>query len=109
MRFMIHPLKAASSFECDGCGHHASFHKMDNQKEEEIAKRWKVEESGKAQSNPQRLWEGGFDMIDISKDDDDEIEWLSKRRRIASNASNAAPAENNTVVATRKRIRVRKA
>ncbi len=44
---MIHPLKAASSFDCDGCGHHASFHRMESKEEEEIARRWKAEEMAK--------------------------------------------------------------
>lgn len=42
---MIHPLKAASSFDCDGCGHHASFHRMQNPEDEEAARRWKQEEA----------------------------------------------------------------
>jgi hypothetical protein len=42
---MIHPLKAATSFDCDGCGHHASFHRMQNPEDEEIARRWKQEEA----------------------------------------------------------------
>lgn len=25
---MLNPLQAASTFTCDGCGHHASFHEM---------------------------------------------------------------------------------
>ena len=41
-RFMIHPVKAATSFECDGCSHHASYHKMENKIEDEILARWKV-------------------------------------------------------------------
>ncbi|KAI4125564.1 MAG: hypothetical protein LQ338_004168 [Usnochroma carphineum] len=39
---MIHPLKAATSFECDGCGHHASFHKMENRQEEEAVEEWRL-------------------------------------------------------------------
>ncbi|KAG0130450.1 hypothetical protein HOY82DRAFT_371603 [Tuber indicum] len=30
LRFMLNPLQAASSFACDGCGHHASFHNLSN-------------------------------------------------------------------------------
>ena len=37
---MIHPLKAATTFDCDGCGHHASFHKMDNATDDEAVRRW---------------------------------------------------------------------
>ncbi|KAL9064608.1 MAG: hypothetical protein Q9161_008785 [Pseudevernia consocians] len=43
-RFMIHPLKASTSFDCDGCGHHASFHRMESREEEEVVRRWKGEE-----------------------------------------------------------------
>ena len=32
---MLNPLQAASSFACDGCGHHASFHNLRNPGEEE--------------------------------------------------------------------------
>ncbi|KAL8967221.1 MAG: hypothetical protein Q9183_003020 [Haloplaca sp. 2 TL-2023] len=38
---MLHPLKGPTSFECDGCGHHASFHKMENRQDEETERRWK--------------------------------------------------------------------
>ncbi|KAF1808696.1 hypothetical protein P152DRAFT_462261 [Eremomyces bilateralis CBS 781.70] len=48
MRFMIHPLKVATSFECDGCNHHASFHSMENKEEDEIVKRWRVQEADEA-------------------------------------------------------------
>ncbi|KAL9030600.1 MAG: hypothetical protein Q9196_001306 [Gyalolechia fulgens] len=43
-RFMLHPLKGSTSFDCDGCGHHASFHKMDNREDEESVRRWKERE-----------------------------------------------------------------
>lgn len=39
---MIHPVKAATSFECDGCGHHASFHQLENKEEREIIARWQT-------------------------------------------------------------------
>ncbi|KAF1977296.1 hypothetical protein BU23DRAFT_526641 [Bimuria novae-zelandiae CBS 107.79] len=48
LRFMLHPLKSTSSFECDGCGHHASFHSMENKEEDEIRKRWEQEDRDKA-------------------------------------------------------------
>ena len=48
---MIHPVKAATSFECDGCGHHASFHKMENKADDETVNRWKVTEAEKDQEN----------------------------------------------------------
>lgn len=65
LRFMLHPLKvggcrlvnmptfntaqSASSYECDGCGHHASFHNMENKAEDEIRKRWELEAKEKEQ------------------------------------------------------------
>ncbi|KAL8883667.1 MAG: hypothetical protein Q9215_008101 [Flavoplaca cf. flavocitrina] len=49
-RFMIHPLKASTSFECDGCGHHASFHKMDNHQDDETVRRWRLDEEEQALS-----------------------------------------------------------
>ena len=42
---MAHPLNADASFDCDGCGHHASFHDLENRREEEIIRRWKAEEA----------------------------------------------------------------
>ena len=41
---MLHPVKAATSFECDGCGHHASFHSLENPAEDTIVKKWAEEE-----------------------------------------------------------------
>ncbi|RPA98578.1 hypothetical protein L873DRAFT_1686961 [Choiromyces venosus 120613-1] len=35
LRFMLNPLQAASSFACDGCGHHASFHNLKNPGEDD--------------------------------------------------------------------------
>ena len=51
LRFMIHPVKATTSFECDGCGHHASFHKMENTADDEVVKRWRAENETKEQEN----------------------------------------------------------
>jgi RPA family protein len=40
---IVMPSQSSSSYECDGCGHHASFHTMENKVEDEIRKRWEVE------------------------------------------------------------------
>ncbi|GAB7326890.1 hypothetical protein MBLNU13_g10811t1 [Cladosporium sp. NU13] len=45
LRFMLHPIKAASSFECDGCSHHASFHSMENPAEDAIRQKWLEQEA----------------------------------------------------------------
>jgi hypothetical protein len=65
---MIHPVKAATSFECDGCGHHASFHKMENPSEEECVKRWSTVD-------------GYFDREAYSNDEE-VLEVLAKRRKL---------------------------
>ncbi|KAI4241931.1 MAG: hypothetical protein LQ352_007362 [Teloschistes flavicans] len=39
--------QAATSFECDGCGHHASFHKMDNRQDEEYERQWKSQQQAR--------------------------------------------------------------
>ncbi|KAK6432136.1 hypothetical protein LTR95_011694 [Oleoguttula sp. CCFEE 5521] len=44
LRFMLHPIKAASSFECDGCAHHASFHSLENLAEDAVVKKWAAAE-----------------------------------------------------------------
>ncbi|KAK6441610.1 hypothetical protein LTR95_002148 [Oleoguttula sp. CCFEE 5521] len=44
LRFMLHPIKAASSFECDGCAHHASFHSLENPAEDAVVKKWAAAE-----------------------------------------------------------------
>lgn len=35
-----HIKQAATSFECDGCGHHASYHNLDNPSEDAILAKW---------------------------------------------------------------------
>ncbi|KAF4550448.1 Hypothetical protein D9617_17g047160 [Elsinoe fawcettii] len=65
LRFMLHPVKAslsntypehthhsfsfllhaATSFECDGCAHHASYHLMENPDEDAILQRWAQREN----------------------------------------------------------------
>lgn len=39
--------QSSSSYECDGCTHHASFHSMENKTEDEIRRRWEQEASEK--------------------------------------------------------------
>ncbi|KAI9780647.1 MAG: hypothetical protein M1839_006588 [Geoglossum umbratile] len=54
LRFMTHPLHAATSFECDGCGHHASFHMLVNKEEDEVVARWKAEAEAEAEKEKER-------------------------------------------------------
>jgi hypothetical protein len=55
---MLHPVKAATSFECDGCNHHASFHSLENKEEDAILKKWE-EQSQQESREQQRLLEYG--------------------------------------------------
>lgn len=41
-------VQSASSYECDGCSHHASFHSMENKTEDDVRKRWEQEAKEKA-------------------------------------------------------------
>lgn len=84
LRFMLHPVKvnitlanlisccitdciqAATSFDCDGCGHHASFHSLENTAENAILEKWSEQEAIESQST-----------VGASK----------KRRRIAAKAT----------------------
>ncbi|KAL2046694.1 hypothetical protein ABVK25_011608 [Lepraria finkii] len=82
-RFMIHPLKVATSFDCDGCGHHASFHRMESKEEEEIVRRWKVEETSRenAQARVQEVFESVAPKRRRIADVPEEIlEWVAEER-----------------------------
>ena len=37
-------IQAATSFECDGCSHHASFHSLENAAEDTVIKKWAEQE-----------------------------------------------------------------
>jgi hypothetical protein len=40
----------ASTFECNGCGHHASFHNIENPHDDAVIKRWHEAEKRQAQA-----------------------------------------------------------
>ena len=65
---MIHPSAASSSFSCDGCGHHASFHEMRSESDELVQGRWTRED-------------GTFDR-DAYEADEEVQEVLAKKRRL---------------------------
>ncbi|MCJ1250733.1 hypothetical protein MMC30_007961 [Trapelia coarctata] len=81
LRFMIHPVKAATTFECDGCAHHASYHKMDNKAEDEVLSRW-------------RNASGNFDREAYMMDDEVQ-EALSKRQRLGITRGMSSTAEGD--------------
>ena len=88
---MIHPLKAATSFECDGCGHHASFHKMDNAIDEETVRRWKKMETIRDQGH--ETMAGLIDIVGGAK----QIA-PPKRRRIENLSASGRVEEGVTEV-----------
>lgn len=45
MQALSDALQAATSFECDGCTHHASFHSLENPAEDAVLKKWAQQEA----------------------------------------------------------------
>ena len=63
-------VQAATSFECDGCNHHASFHNLDNPDDDAVLARWASEERSvnstpqtNSQSNKRRRIENGSSRV----------------------------------------------
>lgn len=47
--------QAATSFECDGCTHHASYHSLENPAEDAVLKKWVEQESeARGSEDPRR-------------------------------------------------------
>ncbi|MCJ1469090.1 hypothetical protein MMC07_007723 [Pseudocyphellaria aurata] len=78
LRFMVHPLKAATTFDCDGCGHHASFHKMDNPQDDEVVRRWEQMRTAVDESHDN----AAIGVADKRPRTPDEEQVVPKRRRI---------------------------
>ncbi|KAK8207922.1 hypothetical protein M8818_004175 [Zalaria obscura] len=78
LRFMLHPVKAATSFECDGCGHHASYHSLENPAEDAVLSKWAEQEKALAPASSSNR--------QISKRAQG-----TKRQRITSDSSAAEP------------------
>ncbi|KAF8539811.1 hypothetical protein BDD12DRAFT_909854 [Trichophaea hybrida] len=73
LRFMLNPLQAASSFACDGCGHHASFHNLKNAEEEGEGY---VPEPQKAARKRSATEGRGVGMLLSSGSEDEEVQVL---------------------------------
>lgn len=87
LRFMLHPVRAATSFDCDGCSHHASFHSLENEQEDAILKKWSGLEAGSNNNNDLTLTQtiggpskkrrriadkpaiGAFEVLELSDDE----------------------------------------
>ena len=65
---MVHPDIAGNSFQCDGCGHHASFHELRGDSDRVYLSRWTRED-------------GTFDQQAYEADEEVQ-EILAKRRRL---------------------------
>ncbi|KAK4503399.1 hypothetical protein PRZ48_004314 [Zasmidium cellare] len=95
LRFMLHPVKAgflraATSFDCDGCGHHASFHSLENEDEDKVLKKWAENESnnqsqatGGSNRKRRRIAEESNHEIEVLEliEDDTEPAWVSSSSR----------------------------
>lgn len=46
--------QSTTSFECDGCGHHASFHSMENEQEQRIISKWAEEDTTRQQTTSKK-------------------------------------------------------
>lgn len=73
-------MQAATSFECDGCNHHASFHSLENEAEDVILKKWSAQEAdndaqsaGGASKKRRRIADKASETLEILElpDDDD--------------------------------------
>ena len=117
LRFMLHPVKvllspvslpnptnqyqAATSFDCDGCSHHASFHSLENVAEDAILKKWSTEQesnnnaastAGGASKKRRRITEKPQDDIEILEPNEDEViiaSTASTTRNIQEKRTNA--------------------
>lgn len=78
LRIALTDGQSSSSYECDGCGHHASFHNMENKTEDEIRKRWEIEAKEKAEldDEAQQRPKKRTRAIEYSKEGED-AEWVS--------------------------------
>jgi hypothetical protein len=92
---LIHPRQAATSFDCDGCGHHASFHSLENAAEEAILKKWSEQEANSQETTEgatkkrRRIAEKPADEAQVWEltDDDDGAPQSSTRKRTAKKST----------------------
>ncbi|CZT22253.1 uncharacterized protein RCC_08122 [Ramularia collo-cygni] len=90
LRFMLHPVKAATSFDCDGCGHHASFHSLENLSEDAVLKKWSEQEaanpptSSGATKKRRRIADKpteSVELLELTEDDPDVAASFTTRPR----------------------------
>ncbi|KAK6359081.1 hypothetical protein TWF696_000249 [Orbilia brochopaga] len=108
-RFMVHPLKATSSFDCDGCGHHASFHRMKSH-EEEVEQAARARDSAsETQSRdardarvralmvmpPPPMETDGEDDETLDGEEDEDVAGRPARKRLAVNRAGSEASESS--------------
>jgi hypothetical protein len=105
---MLHPVKAATSFECDGCNHHASFHSLENPTEDAIIARWEQQEEdrqaiGGANKKRKRIADkpanevampGMFQIVDVTDEVDGEDGKDSEVEMVVASAAQGTRANN---------------
>ncbi|USW53809.1 hypothetical protein Slin15195_G071280 [Septoria linicola] len=101
LRFMLHPVKAATSFDCDGCGHHASFHSLENTTEDAILKKWTAEQNSNganesttsgASKKRRRITEKANDEIEVLEltEDDNIFTTITRKPTAKQQATRAS-------------------
>ncbi len=79
---MLHPSKMASSYDCDGCGHHACFHRMEAAREDKEAER---EMTGVATESRKRRRIEGLEREEEEREEEREEEVVTGGRRKKGN------------------------
>jgi hypothetical protein len=89
---LLTSLESASSYECDGCAHHASFHSMENKTEDEVRKRWEQEAKDKAdqENEVQQRPKKRARAIEYSQEENISLEELTEILRSETRNSRAA-------------------
>lgn len=74
--------QAATSFECDGCNHHASFHSLENVAEDAVLQKWSAQEAsneaqstGGANKKRRRIADKTTEVLEIMELPDDESDY----------------------------------
>jgi hypothetical protein len=93
-------VQSSSSYECDGCGHHASFHNMENKSDDEIRKRWEQEAKDRARREEQaqqrpkkRIREIEYNgAADAAQQNEDGYAWTGTARGVEAAQENVGAA-----------------
>ncbi|KAF2169372.1 hypothetical protein M409DRAFT_52620 [Zasmidium cellare ATCC 36951] len=98
--------QAATSFDCDGCSHHASFHSLENESEDAVLKKWAAIESSNNQSQAtggsnrkrRRITEEAgheIEILELTEDDKDPA-WVAPPSRHRSQKQTRRTAKTSS-------------